>query len=154
MDSTEQKELENFIHQQLRKLPEREAPEKLMTNVLAAIAAREKQPWWRQPFTSWPRNTQVLLYGVLSIAFIAVVYFARKPAEALDVGVITERASSFAWLGRLFDTLVSSGILVLRSLSWQWFVAVAVVITVMYLACVATGFALYRITARQGASAA
>src|SRR5688572_6306754 len=82
MELPEQKELEQFIHQQLKKLPEREAPAELVSNVFAAIAARENAPWWKQPFTSWPRNTQALLYTAVSLVFIVSVYYAWRPAEA------------------------------------------------------------------------
>ena len=158
MESAEQKELEQFIHQQLKKLPEREAPEGLMGEVFAAIAARENAPWWKQPFTSWPRQSQALLYTALSLLFVAAVYYAWRPAEAINVGAIhvnaiSEKASSFAWIGRLEETLSSTAVGILRTLPWQWFVAVAVVLVSMYAACVATGFALYRITARQRAAA-
>jgi hypothetical protein len=153
MELPEQKELEQFIDQQLKKLPEREAPEGLMSNVFAAIAARENAPWWKQPFTSWPRNSQALLYTALSLLFVAAVYYAWRPAEAINVHAISERASSFAWMGRLVETLSSTAVGILRTLPWQWFVAVAVVLVSMYAACVATGFALYRITARQRAAA-
>ena len=151
METPEQKELEKFIHQQLRKLPEREAPEDIVSNVLAAISERENLPWWKQPFTSWPRNTQVILYTLLSAAFVAIVYFAWRPVEVLGAQSLTERVSSFAWLGRTLDTLAGSALLVIRGLPWQFLVAIAVVFTLVYLACVATGFALYRLTARQSA---
>ena len=153
MEVPEQNELEQFIDQQLKKLPEREAPTELVSNVFAAIAARENAPWWKQPFTSWPRNSQALLYTALSLVFIVSVYYAWRPAEAINVNAISERASSFAWIGRLAETLSSTAVGVLRMLPWQWFVAVAVVLVSMYAACVATGFALYRITARQRSAA-
>ncbi|HVK58574.1 MAG TPA: hypothetical protein VM735_07335 [Candidatus Kapabacteria bacterium] len=153
MDTPEQKELEQFIHQQLKKLPEREAPGDLMANVFAAINARESAPWWKQPFTSWPRNTQALLFGALSVLFAAIVYAVWSPAEAINTNALVERASSFAWLGRVLDALASGALLAFRNLSWEWLVAFAVVLAAMYGACVATGFALYRITARHGTSA-
>lgn len=154
METPEQKELEQFIHQQLRKLPEREAPDDLVANVFAAISARQNVPWWKQPFSYWPRNTQALLFGALSLAFAAIVYLAWRPAEALNGNALAERASSFAWLGRVFDALASGALLLFRAVPWQWFVAFAVVLLAMYAACVATGFALYRITARQSTAAA
>jgi hypothetical protein len=153
MELPEQKELEQFIHQQLKKMPEREAPEDLVSNVFAAIAARENAPWWKQPFTSWPRNTQSLLYTAVALLFVTAVYYAWRPAEAINVNVISERASSFAWIARLVETLSSTAVGVLRTLPWQWLVAVAVVLVSMYAACAATGFALYRITARQRSAA-
>ncbi|HEX7859041.1 MAG TPA: hypothetical protein VF773_01805 [Verrucomicrobiae bacterium] len=154
METPEQKELERFIDQQLKKLPEHDAPEDLVTNVFAAIKAREAAPWWKQPFTSWPRNSQALLFGTLSVAFIAIVWAASRPAEVLSGASITEKASSFAWLGRVLETLGSVALATLKALPWQWFVAFAVVIVAMYGACVATGFAIYRITARPAPSAA
>lgn len=153
METPEQTELEKFIDQQLKKLPEREAPDALIANVFASIAARQNAPWYKQPFTSWPRNTQALLFAALSIIFAGAVYLAWRPAEALSSSALTERASSFAWLGRMFETLASTGVDIIRGLPWQWLVALAVVLFAMYAACVATGFALYRITARQNAAA-
>lgn len=153
METPEQKELERFIDQQLKKLPEREAPDDLVANVFTAIAARKNAPWWKQPFTSWPRSSQALLFTALALVFSGAVYLAWRPASALSADSIAERASSFAWIGRLLETLASCAVSILRSLSWQWFVAIAVVVVAMYAACVATGFALYRITARQGSAA-
>jgi hypothetical protein len=153
METPEQKELEKFIDQQLKKLPQHEAPKDLVSNVFAAIAARQNAPWWKQPFTSWPRNTQALLYTVLAMVFSGVVYLAWSPAASLNAESIVERASSFAWIGRMLETLGSCALAIIRTLPWQWFVALAVVLMAMYAACVASGFAIYRITARQGAAA-
>jgi hypothetical protein len=153
MDTHEQQELEKFIDQQLKKLPEREAPENLVANVLAAITARQDLPWWKQPFTSWPRNTQAILFAFLSLVFAGVVYLAWRPAEALSSGALTERVSSFASIGRALETMANCALVVLRLLPWQWLVAFAVVCLAMYAACLATGFALYRVAGRQSASA-
>src|SRR5688500_4615028 len=114
METPEQTELEKFIDQQLKKLPEREAPENLVANVFAAIAARENAPWWKEPFTAWPRNTQALLYAALSLVFAGAVYCAWRPATSFSAESITERASSFAWLGRMADTLGSVAINIAR----------------------------------------
>lgn len=153
METPDQTELEKFIHQQLKKLPEREAPDDLVAHVVAALSAREHAPWWKQPFSYWPRNPQALLFGALSVVFIAVVTFVWRPAEALSANALAERASSFAWLGRLFETLANGAFMIFRTVPWQWFVAIAIVLLAMYAACVATGFALYRITARQSTAA-
>jgi hypothetical protein len=153
METPEQNELEKFIDQQLKKLPEREAPDDLVANVFAAIAARQNAPWWKQPFTSWPRNTQSLLFAALALMFAGAVYLVSRPAEALASGALTERASSFAWFGRMMETLGATAFGMFRSLPWQGFVAIAVVLLAMYAACVASGFALYRLTTRQNAAA-
>ena len=154
METPEQKELERFIDQQLKKLPEHDAPEDLMANVFAAIKARKAAPWWKQPFTSWPRNSQALLFGTLAVAFTAIVWAAWRPAEALSGTNLAERASSFGWVGRVLETLGSVTLAMLKSVPWQWLVAFVVVTVAMYAACAATGFAIYRITARPRAVAA
>ena len=148
MDAPEQRELEKFIDQQLKKLPPQEAPANLVANVLAAITVRENLPWWKQPFTSWPRNTQALLFTTLSLAFVALVYFTWRPAESISAANLAEKASSYGWLPRTIEAGANGLLLVLRSVPWQWFVAASVVCLSMYAACVATGFALYRVTAR------
>lgn len=154
METPEHTELEKFIDQQLKKLPEREAPVDLVANVFATLAARRNAPWWKQPFTHWPRNTQAVLFAALSVIFAAAVYFAWRPATALSGEAIAERASSFGWLVRMAETLVSVAANVARDVPWQWVVAFTVVLMAMYAACVATGFALYRITARPSTAAA
>lgn len=153
METPQQQDLEKFIDQHLKKLPQREAPAELVANVFAAIKAREAIPWYKQPFTSWPTSTRALLFAVLTSVFCAAVYALSRPASALNTDALVERASSFGWIARVFETLVSCAVALLRTLPWQWFVAIAVVLVAMYAACAATGFAIYRITARQGSAA-
>ena len=51
------------------------------------------------------------------------------------------------------ETLANVALVFVRILPWQLLVAFAVVCLAMYAACVATGFALYRVAGRQGAAA-
>jgi hypothetical protein len=149
MESPEQNELERFIHEQLRKLPEHEAPVNLVENVMKAIAAHESLPWWKQPFTSWPRNNQALLFAALALAFCGAVYAAWSPAEQLTAGSLVERARPFAWITGVAQTVFGSFMLAMRNLPWQWMAAIAAVFMIMYAACVGAGLALYRITAHR-----
>ncbi|HEV8540877.1 MAG TPA: hypothetical protein VGR78_00665 [Verrucomicrobiae bacterium] len=146
METREHNELEQFIHRQLQKLPEREAPEDLLTNVMAAVRARENRPWWKQPFTSWPRGMQTLLFIALGAVFGAVVYFGAKPAEAVSLDMVTERASSLSWIATLFNSLADYALLAFQNLSWEWFLAIGTAFSAMYAACIAAGVALYRVT--------
>ena len=150
METPENNELEKFIHQQLVKLPEREAPADLAASVMMAIAARRALPWWKQPFTAWPRSRQVMLFAALAAGFAGALWLAWQPAESLRAGVpgaIAERASAWAWIVRAVETLGNAAILIVRSLPWHWFVAIGVVLVMLYAACVATGVALWRIVA-------
>ena len=47
-------DLERFIEQTLRSLPERQAPHTLEFRVRAELARRAALPWWRKRFTHWP----------------------------------------------------------------------------------------------------
>lgn len=147
MDSPEHQELERFIDEQLRKLPEREAPAELIANVMQSIAQREQRPWWKQPFTSWSRGQQALLIGGLATLAVAATYFAWAPAEQLTVNALADRVRPFGWIAEVAETVLGSAVLAVRSLPIAWLAAIAGVFVAMYAACVGAGVALYRVTA-------
>jgi hypothetical protein len=151
MDAPENKELERFIHEQLRKLPEHEAPANLLENVMKVIAARRALPWWKQPFTEWPRQNQALLFAALAMMLGGAFYLAWTPAEQLSAAALAEKARPFAWL-RIAETVFGSFLLALRNLPWSWLAVIAAVFMMMYTACVGAGLALYRITAHRAFS--
>src|SRR5262249_24584680 len=65
--------LENFIDEQLRRLPPVTAPATLLTRVMTAIAARAALPWCRQAWWHWPRIAQAaVLFVALSAAALAI----------------------------------------------------------------------------------
>ena len=154
MEMPEQSELEKFIHAQLQRLPERAAPEHLITHVMAALAAREKLPWWKQSFTHWPRHNQIFLFAVLTAIFGGVVYATRRSAEAVTLPHLVEHASSFAWFARMAESLADSVLLIARSIPLEWLGGIAVIFCVMYAACVATGVALYKVATGSSSSSA
>lgn len=147
MESPEQKELERFIHEQLQKLPEHEAPSNLARNVMRAIARQKSLPWWKQPFTSWPRQQQLFLFAVLACVASGAIYAAWAPAEQLTAGALAEKTRPLAWMRAVTETFFSSLFLALRHLPWTWLAGLGAVFMIMYAACVGAGLALYRITA-------
>jgi hypothetical protein len=146
MPIPEEQKLEQFIHSELRKLPEREAPEALIENVFAAIARKERLPWFQQAFTEWPRLNQIALVGSLT-AFAAFLVWAAIPAtEQVSVDALTERVGTMAWLGNAASSFLNAVFMVAKSVPWQWAMAIGVIISGMaYLTCVAGGMALYRV---------
>ena len=52
-------DLERFIDQKLRELPQRRAPSTLESRVLAELARRAALPWWRRHFAQWPLAARV-----------------------------------------------------------------------------------------------
>ena len=145
MKTPEDDKLEKFIHEQLQKLPERQAPDDLVTNVLAALARKESRPWWRQPFTCWPKGPQVVLFAGLVALLGVVAHLLSGPAEQVSFTALQERVLSFAWVAETATTLGNALLRTLQGVTFYWLVAAAGVIFTMYLACVAGGVALWRI---------
>jgi hypothetical protein len=146
MELPENNELEKFIHAQLQKLPEREAPEALVSNVLAAIAKRKKLPWWKQSFTFWPRHIQNMFYVALASVFVAAIYLSGRAADNVTVPDVSTQLSSFAWVGRTLRSIGETLFVTVSNLPLQYFLAFAVVFMVLYGACIAAGFALFKVT--------
>ena len=70
-----------------------------------------------------------------------------ETAERLGLsrGMTVTHAQSLSWIGELFDALLGSVLLIVKSLTWQWFAGIASVFAIMYSVCVAGGMALYRV---------
>ena len=154
MELPDNNDLEKFIHAQLQKLPDREAPESLLSNVLDAIAAREKVPWWRQSFTHWPKHVQSVLFVVLATVFLGFIYGAGRAADNVSVPDFSEHLSSYAWIGRTLRSIGEALFLAVSNLTMEWFVAIGLVFLLLYGACIAAGFALFKVTSSAGAHAA
>jgi len=146
MDSREQQDLEKFIHEQLRKLPDNPAPADIVGNVLARIEARKNLPWWKRSFVDWPRTIQSVFIVTLSVLLGLLVYIAAIPAEQFSLSALVTRIQSLSWVGELFNALAGSLLLIVKNMSWQWALAVGGVFIVMYSTCVAGGMVLYRVT--------
>ena len=146
MESPENNELEKFIHAQLQKLPEREAPETVVSNVLAAIARRKKMPWWKQSFTFWPRHIQNMFFVALASVFVAAIYLTGRAADNVPVPDVSAQLSSFAWVGRTLRSISETLFVTVSNLPLQYFIALALVFMLLYGACIAAGFALFKVT--------
>ena len=153
MEAPEQNDLEKFIHARLRQLPDREAPEALVNNVLAALARRKALPWWRQSFSYWPKKVQGLLFAVLASVFLAAVYGASHAADKVPVPDVAEQISSYAWVWRTIRSIGETLVLSVSSLPMQWLLAIGCLFMLLYGACIAAGFALFRVTAAPGSHA-
>lgn len=57
-------ELEKFIDQTLRSLPNRRAPGTLEARVLAEIERRATVPWWHKSWSYWPSSVRALFLMV------------------------------------------------------------------------------------------
>lgn len=76
---------EKKLHQQLRNLPDMEAPASLIPNVMAAIRKREAavRAWYRRPATTWPPALQIALGVAALLVFLLGVHGVHQlTAEA------------------------------------------------------------------------
>jgi hypothetical protein len=67
-------DLERFIDQTLRELPQRQAPSTLESRVLAELARRAALPWWHRQFLDWPLAARVAFllacFGSVTVTWI------------------------------------------------------------------------------------
>ncbi len=148
MEPNSQQSLEDLIHRELTKLPERTAPDTLMPRVLAQIRARERRPWWQRAWPSWPLAAQLASMPLLLAAAAFTVYglsviwqFAQGATEFGSVWETLESVSSvFDILGVLGNAVLVLG----RSFGPQWLLLALLVPVGLYLTCVGLGTLCYR----------
>lgn len=141
-------DLEKFIHQTLRSLPDRRAPHSLESRVRAAIEARAALPWWKQSFAQWPMAARVAFFigsaGLAKLAIMAVVWAMADfdgaqlaNAFSTQVGWIQSVSAVFAGIGDFCGTLY-------RSIPPLWLYVGLAVTAIMYAALFGLGAAAYR----------
>lgn len=146
MPNEPENQWERELHAELRQLPELPAPRTLVPDVLAAIRAREQQPWWQQPWMTWPRPAQ---FGSAAGAFAllgVLGYFIRHAGDRVDS--LTQRASSL-WASLepgldTFNTLANAFGRLTGNSGQQFLLYASIMAVVMYLSCVGIGTMLYR----------
>jgi hypothetical protein len=77
-------DLEQWIHHELRRLPDCAAPGDLINRVLDQVRRRQALPWWRQSLWFWPAPVRWLvltLLGSLSVAVVGVGTGLWSPFE-------------------------------------------------------------------------
>ncbi len=145
-----EKQLEERIHQELAKVPERSAPVNLLPNVMAAIAQREARPWWRKPIPQWPRNHRMVFVTVM-LAFVMSAAFGiwqLWPHEAIQ-GIPAQAATAFEPMRpvlSVMETLGRASALMLQSITQPWLIGLGVAFVFLYLSCIGMGMAWYRVT--------
>jgi len=144
---------ETELAQELRKLPDREAPATLIPRVMAALQARVRLPWWRRTWWQWPPAAQLL--GLLAVSSVLglITYYATRGWEAALVAGMTQQVQ--AWLEPLrpawscLVSLANALALVLRQAGQLVFLAVGACSLAAYVSCVGLGTAVYRVVVRR-----
>jgi hypothetical protein len=149
-----EKKLEERIHQELVKLPERAAPDTLIASVLATLEARAARPWWRRPIPQWPRRNQFLFVTVMLALVAGAVagLWQAWPHDAIQE-IPTQAAAAIDPVRpalNILETLTRAAALLVASLSQPWLIALGLGFLFVYLSCIGMGMAWYRITFQKG----
>ncbi len=141
-------ELEKMIHETLRSLPERRAPRSLESRVMAAIAAREALPWWRQSYRAWPLAARVV-FVVVSVGLAAGLMLATVGAMTDLRGSDVSRffATPLLWIEiarNAMASMASVGAVIVRQIPTLWLYGGLAVFVAAYVAMFGIGAAAYR----------
>lgn len=141
-------ELEKMIHQTLRSLPDRRAPRSLEARVMAAIAAREALPWWRQSYRAWPMAAR-LAFVVVSVGLAAGLMlgtvWAMTDLRSSDVSQVV--ATPLLWIEMARNAIASLthvGAVIVRQIPPLWLYGGLAVFAAAYATMFGIGAAAYR----------
>jgi len=133
--------LEQFIEEQLRRLPPLKAPPTLAPRVLTAIRQQENRAWWRRSCWSWPWPCQ-LVFLFLTLGLLAMAGAGGFKAVSTVQLIFLQgwEAIATGWgvpqSGTLAQTLASAATTLA---SHPYFLPALGIAILAYLACVALG---------------
>lgn len=141
-------ELEKMIHQTLRSLPDRRAPRSLEARVMAAIAAREALPWWRQSYRAWPmaaRMAFVVVSAALAVGLMFGTVWATMDLRSGDLSQLF--ATPLLWIEMARGAIASLahvGGVIVRQIPTLWLYGGLAVFAAAYATMFGIGAAAYR----------
>jgi hypothetical protein len=140
--------LEKFIHETLRALPDRRAPRSLESRVMAAIEARAARPWWKQSFGQWPVAARiafaVMSVGLVRLALMLTVWAVGGFQESELAQAFT---AQLAWIDAIRGGLrgiAESLSIIVRSIPSMWLYGTLACIGALYATLFSLGATAYR----------
>ena len=97
MEKDFEKQLEELIHRELRKLPDLPAPDTLVSRVRSAIAAQARQPWWQRPLLTWPLAMRVAFIALLVGSLGLAGFYGAEISHGVSFRVSKVRAAFFVF---------------------------------------------------------
>lgn len=143
-----EKDLEQFIHRELRALPPRRAPRSLEHRVLAAIEERAAIAWYHKSWAYWPAPLRAVFLGVATAAACSVMALCFIFLGGFDVNeVVAQTAQRFDFITRIYHVALwtvnlFSGII--AGIPNLWFYSGLAVIAFLYASFFGLGAAAYR----------
>ena len=149
MNEHNERQLEQLVHRELRRLPDLQAPETLVHRVMLAVHANERRPWWQRPWLTWPRSAQLISFALCAATVAGLVYVGAVGLRAMGIGSPLDKLwgwiSSLAPLWDWLVTLANALALVLQKAGQPYLLIALGVAAAMYLLCLASGTACYRL---------
>jgi hypothetical protein len=141
-------DLEQVVHDELRRLPSLEAPSTLLPRVMAAVQQWTLRPWYERAWFTWPLGWQVIsLAALVGLAGAGVVAFPSAE-HALVTAIAARTVIMTAALGSVLghaEAAIAAGRIVWRALGEPLVPYAFTVVLLMCLACVAFGTVLNRV---------
>jgi hypothetical protein len=149
MKPENQQRLEREIDRALKSLPDLQAPEHLLSRVIARIEAAAATPWYHRSWSDWPAPARWTTLLVLALIFAGFcVAWSRAPQAEILQPVLARLQS----LANLADALWSvlgalAGLLsaALRQLNAWVLVGCAAMVLFGYVLCVGLGTVYFRV---------
>jgi hypothetical protein len=149
MENRDERQLEELIHRELRKLPEVPAPVTLVHRVMLEVHARAHQAWWKRSWLAWPMPMQACSLLVLLASAGLVSYLTGAAWDGLSVNSIPSRAaewlSTYAPIWQTAKTFLNACFVVLKQVGAPLLAFVAGGLLLVYLACVGVGTVCFRV---------
>jgi hypothetical protein len=141
-------DLDQVVHDELRRLPSPAAPPTLLPRVLAAVQEWTMRPWYERAWFTWPLGWQVIsLAALVGLAGAGVVIFPSAE-HALATAIAARTAVVAAALGSVLghaEAAITAGRIVWRALGEPLVPYAFGVVVLMCVACIAFGTALNRV---------
>lgn len=146
MQNEPNKNLEELIHGELRKLPELPAPQNLVSRVMAVIVERERQPWWQRPWLAWPMAARGASVAILSVCLGAAGFVGHTVWARLTLSRFGDQTwMSLGWVWDFLATLGNASLVVLRAVNPVWVIGGLAFAAFVYLTCIGLGTVCFRV---------
>ncbi len=149
MNPEHDQQLERQIDRALKTLPELRAPRRLSSRVMAAIAAREALPWYRQPWQNWSLPWRMVSMALLLASFGGFCFAAWQLTQAAGyTTAVAEVKQVFSGVGviwRTMEVLAGALVLVVKQMGTVFMVGCLVALGIGYAICVGLGTVYVRL---------
>lgn len=143
---------ETRFHRALRSLPDRRAPASLEERVMAELARRAAQPWWRRSYLSWPMPLRAAFLLGSAAAAALLVHFAVRFGAWTEIGSAASAARGALERSQGFVNALSQTVAaLLGDIPPLWLDAIAGLAALSCAALAGLGAAAYRSPARPSA---